>query len=503
MPPTRIAVLGGGLTGQSSAFHLSRKFPNSKVVLVEKQSRLGGWVRSERVQLPQGSLVLEAGPRSLRPNSKSVLELIHLLNLKDQVITVPKTAAPAKARFLYIPPSDSIRASGLQRIPSSLFSLLRSPLWSVLLPAVLREPFRRANRLANIQDESVDSFFSRRLGETFARTFGSALVHGIYATDSRKLGVKAAFPSIWKAEERGRGSVVRGFLLPSKPVEEEQYDLGRTLDMMRDVSVYSFRGGMETLTTAMEQSLHCSDNVEILKSTSISGLKSLEDKSIEITLAEKEPLRASHVVSALPLPILHNLVSLPHLTANPPSTVRVVNFVFAAPPKDIHPEGFGYLIPRPPAGYPHSPSPGILGTVFDSCSLHTQDLPQTEGSHYYNNAPYTKLTMMTGGPYPQPPLPEQLCSSESSGNTPDFVRSLLDELRIQLGKDLPEPVYWRIWNNEACIPTLLPGHLERMEELKAVLTSDWDSRLAVVGAGVGGVSVGDCIEAGRRVGREW
>ena len=77
MPPKSIAVLGGGLSGLSSAFHLSRRFPTTKVTLIERQKRLGGWVRSERVTIKESaSILLEAGPRTLRPNSKSVLELV-------------------------------------------------------------------------------------------------------------------------------------------------------------------------------------------------------------------------------------------------------------------------------------------------------------------------------------------------------------------------------------------------------------------------------------------
>ena len=76
-PPRSIAVLGGGLSGLSSAFHLSRRFPTTKVTLIEKQTRLGGWVRSQRVTIKENvSILLEAGPRTLRPNSKSVLELV-------------------------------------------------------------------------------------------------------------------------------------------------------------------------------------------------------------------------------------------------------------------------------------------------------------------------------------------------------------------------------------------------------------------------------------------
>jgi len=147
--------------------------------------------------------------------------------------------------------------------------------------------------------------------------------------------------------------------------------------------------------------------------------------------------------------------------------------------------------------------PGILGTVFDSCSLHEQDLPATKD--YFNKARYTKLTMMTGGPYPLSPnaLPAKLSSADNEV-TPPFMRSLLDQLQIQLGRRVPDPVCWRIRKNEACIPTLLPDHLKRMEKMNAILQNEpWAGRLEVIGAGVGGVSVPDCIEAGRQVGKQW
>lgn len=81
MAPSHIAILGGGLTGLSSAYHLSRKFPNALITLLEKQPRFGGWVRSERVEVKDdrgntASVVLEAGPRTLRTNAKSVQELV-------------------------------------------------------------------------------------------------------------------------------------------------------------------------------------------------------------------------------------------------------------------------------------------------------------------------------------------------------------------------------------------------------------------------------------------
>jgi hypothetical protein len=71
-----IVILGGGITGLSSAFHLSRRFPNARITLVEKEDRLGGWIKSERVSVGSSSIVLEAGPRTLRPVDKAILELV-------------------------------------------------------------------------------------------------------------------------------------------------------------------------------------------------------------------------------------------------------------------------------------------------------------------------------------------------------------------------------------------------------------------------------------------
>jgi protoporphyrinogen/coproporphyrinogen III oxidase len=150
---------------------------------------------------------------------------------------------------------------------------------------VLKEPFKFSNRQAGARDESVDSFLSRRFGETFARIFGSALVHGIYATDSRNLSVRAAFPFLWEAEERGWGSVVRGFLLPSKrKPDQDTYDLGRTLELMHQVSVYSFKDGIQSLTNALETRLLATENVDIIRDSSVSNLEMLTDGSFKVLL---------------------------------------------------------------------------------------------------------------------------------------------------------------------------------------------------------------------------
>ncbi|EGO03896.1 hypothetical protein SERLA73DRAFT_165460 [Serpula lacrymans var. lacrymans S7.3] len=488
MAPAHIAILGGGLTGLSSAFHLSRRFPNSLITLLDKETRLGGWARTKRIQVKgadgkEGIVVIEAGPRTLRPNAKSVLELINLLDLKSSLVTVSKSSPAARNRYLRIP-----NHAGLEKIPSSLLSMPFSSLGRTMLLGGMRDIFSRRNR-PPISDESVDSFLARRFGEKIARTFGSAIIHGIYAADSRMLSLRAAFPSMWESEDRGSGSVSMGFLRPVRKTEtntNHHYELGDVMDLMRDVSVYSFKDGIGSLTDTLAREIRKKPNVRVYSGVGVTSLRlSSGSKGFEVTTVSNETLHPTHVVSALPLPRLHSLLpptlALPHLKTNPYTSVTVVNLVFSAPSgSSLHPPGFGYLVPRPDSGYTAEDA-GILGCVFDSSATASQD----------NVDGIVKLTVMLGGPYPISPAHVE-------------ISTILRNLSIHLGVSLPQPLAVRIHSNANCIPMLGVGHVERMKDLKQVLEQEpWSGRLEVVGAGVGGVSVGDCVEAGRGVGQNW
>ncbi len=66
---------------------------------------------------------------------------IHLLGLSPLVLTVPRSAPAARNRFLRLPTAD-----GLTTIPTSLPSLLVSPLAKVLIPAVSRDALQRRGK---------------------------------------------------------------------------------------------------------------------------------------------------------------------------------------------------------------------------------------------------------------------------------------------------------------------------------------------------------------------
>ncbi|HSX11166.1 MAG TPA: protoporphyrinogen oxidase [Chlamydiales bacterium] len=208
----KIIILGGGITGLSAAHALSRKYPDAQITLLEKENRLGGWIRTSH----EGGFLFEQGPRTFPFNrSPHLLSLIQ--DLKLEIIT----AAPQK-RYLYI--------DGRLR---SIASLLPS-----LLPYLIREPFIAP---ATSEDESIYDFAARRFSPKIAETFFDPLTLGIYAGDIRKLSIRSCFPFLYNWE-RTKGSIIRALLFSKKGPKTQK-------------GLFTVAGGMEALIQALQKQL--------------------------------------------------------------------------------------------------------------------------------------------------------------------------------------------------------------------------------------------------------
>jgi oxygen-dependent protoporphyrinogen oxidase len=96
------------------------------------------------------------------------------------VISVAKTRPAAQNRYI-------LHKDSLWRMPSTIKQYLldfRNPVMRGTLPRFLKEPFVKK---ASKSDESIHDFVTRRLGTRMASELISAVVHGIYAGDTRKL----------------------------------------------------------------------------------------------------------------------------------------------------------------------------------------------------------------------------------------------------------------------------------------------------------------------------
>lgn len=108
-PETRIAVLGGGITGLSTAHYLTKELPNAKITVYEGGDRLGGWLKSKYVDVGSGKVLFEQGPRTLRPNSPPGLVTLDMVRGINGILGFVLTDAPDQRPWIDEPASDHIQ----------------------------------------------------------------------------------------------------------------------------------------------------------------------------------------------------------------------------------------------------------------------------------------------------------------------------------------------------------------------------------------------------------
>ncbi|KAJ1820027.1 oxygen-dependent protoporphyrinogen oxidase, partial [Coemansia sp. RSA 2598] len=398
-----ITVLGGGITGLSTAWYLAQRLPQSVGIrLVEGSSRLGGWVRTDRRQAGDVSFIAEKGPRTLRTGSSrealAVLELVDDLDMRSDVIVAPKASAAARNRFIYYDGELNCMPTGLASVLTGLPPAVRC-----LPRGIWHDLTAKKNTPEGASDESIRSFISRRFGQQVDDNLASAVMHGIYAADTKDLSTRALLYPFWLADQMGTSGVLRGLRRVAKQSRarnarfaardaEEKYSVSKRRMQnpefwasIDDASMYSFRGGMQMLTDRLSSRLAKHSNVELFIGQPARKARLGVDGNVELELDGGRVVQSQHLINTLPLHRIRDLFdnepSSALLQETPYADVAVVNVAYSG--KAITPvDGFGYLVPRASAN-----SSKALGVVFDSCSLPEQD----------GGADISRLTVMLGG----------------------------------------------------------------------------------------------------------
>lgn len=455
-----VGVLGGGISGLSAAYYLSKTATSGigKIVLLESSSRLGGWVSS--LQLEDGSL-FEIGPRSIRGVGRSgynTLELAEEIGLTNQIIPVPHTSPAARNRFIYV-------NGELCALPNNLKSVLlrRPPFTSPLFLAGLKEPFRSRSK---DDDETVDSFFQRRFGNEIAKFAADPLCRGIFAGNSKKLSMRSCFP-IFYDFERKYGSIVLASLLKPK---DKTIPKSNLIDRFRSEkwSMWSLQKGLQMLPETLGHRLK---NAEICLNTPCVGLEIARNGAKVKTAAGAKDF--AHIICSLPAHEVSQLVSAEHpelsalLSSIEFASVAVVNLQFRS--NILIVEGFGHLIPS------HQLAP-VLGVLYESCSF-----PQHNGP---DNS--TRLTVMMGGAWFRDAFGDvDHCDKEKIGRL--AVSTVSDHLKIS---ERPYRIITHV--HKKCIPQYQVGHWKTVKQIENYIEKN-QLPLTLIGSSYKGVSVNDCI----------
>lgn len=210
-----IAVVGGGVAGLVATYRLLNFGYN--VVCLEADTSPGGCVRTDRVD---GFLCERGAQNVLEEHGGAVCKLARDLGIADEI-----QAAREQGNFL-------AWRDRLYRMPSQLLRVLsvRGALRAgrgFVLPMTSGEG-----------EESVGAWTRRRMGEEFAARIADPMISGIYAGDPDLLSMEATFPALSQLERRHRSLLMGSF--ETKPAKR---------------TVFSFRNGMGTLTSALARSI--------------------------------------------------------------------------------------------------------------------------------------------------------------------------------------------------------------------------------------------------------
>jgi oxygen-dependent protoporphyrinogen oxidase len=447
----RIVILGGGTSGLALAFRRNQNpAPGDDILVLEEGPQPGGSLRTLREE----GLVLEAGPNTLRTTAAAE-RLISDLDLTDEVLV----ADPRAPRWI-------VRGGKARSVVPGPAGIFTSAISFGAKLRLLKEPFV-APRPADLDDESVHDFFSRRFGADLASYAAGPIVSGVWADDPKALSVRSAFPKLWEAEARS-GSVLGGLLKAREPSGSR----------FRSRTV-SFRNGLAALAERLvAKSQRAGVRVELnAEVTAIEGPFAVEDDGgvWKVHIADGTVYPADTLVSTLDARSLSSFLatrlprSASRLSALAYSRLAVVLQAFRPERATGAPRGFGVLIPR---------GEGFLslGVLYLS-SLFPERVPDG-----------LALTTSFFGGALEPTLPD-LTESE-------LLKLAEAEVR-KLHPGIGPRVHGRVLKWPAALPRLPLGHhttLDLLErDLDEINAGDDRPRLVVTGSWRDGLGLGERI----------
>ena len=201
MNAERVLIIGGGVTGLATAYHLSRYAIPS--IIVEKTHRTGGLIKTDVIDGCQ----LEAGPDSFIATKPAVTELAEELpGLKDQIIG----SNDAERRIFVVRNGRLVpMPQGMvMMVPGDWDALEHSELVSDTAKRSIRHEMKR-KPLTRQEDVSVGQFVEEHFGPEVLEYLTEPLLCGVYGGDAENLSAESVLPRFVQYE-RQYGSLVKG-----------------------------------------------------------------------------------------------------------------------------------------------------------------------------------------------------------------------------------------------------------------------------------------------------
>ena len=243
MKNKRVAIIGAGITGLTTAFYLKKTgIPFS---IYEKSDKIGGVMQSKT----DGTFLYETGPNS------GVISHAEMADLSDDLkgkCELELANDASEKRLIW-------KDGNWEALPSGLISAITTPLFKFTDKLrVLGEPFRKKG---NNPNEDLASLVKRRLGQSFLDYAIDPFILGIYAGDPAYIIPKFALPKLYNLEQ-DYGSFIGGAIKKSRKPKTED-------DKKANRKIFSTKGGLTRLISALtdeigRENIHTETIVEVL-----------------------------------------------------------------------------------------------------------------------------------------------------------------------------------------------------------------------------------------------
>ncbi|MAI72950.1 MAG: protoporphyrinogen oxidase [Rhodopirellula sp.] len=288
----RVAIIGGGLSGLSTAAKLHRLDQSIQLVLFESGERLGGVIHTEQV----GEYLIDHGADMFSTKPSAAIDFCCELGLEDQLIEPKPEGRGARI----------VRNGQLVPIPEGFVLMRATQLWPMLftpllsLQGKLRFLLERwISPTKGDKDESVSTFVQRRMGHEVLDRIVAPLAAGIYTADVTKLSMQTTMQAIARMEKK-HGSLARATAVRRRKGEDsvERGSTGARYGQFR-----TFQDGMIGLINGIAQSLP-DDSIHL--NCSVESIRSIGNQWI-VTESGTDH-KFDHVVVAVPPKAAVNLL---------------------------------------------------------------------------------------------------------------------------------------------------------------------------------------------------
>ncbi len=267
----KIVVVGGGISGVSAAYIL-KKYTTNEVTLIEKNPFIGG----KACTFKEDGYTIEAGPNGFLDNKEEIKKLIEESNFGDNVI---QSKDDARRRFIF-------SNSKLYELPENPVNLLFNIFNNFLTPLgrlrIVEEFFIKAK----MEDETLESFVKRRLGQEMLDKLIGPMACGVYAGNPKNMSMDSTFLRI-KEIERQYGSLIKGLIVLMKERKANTSSASGPFS----AKLMSFKMGVGSFIK------HLSSNIVVINNTVVSLRKNSKRYVIEL---ENGSIEADCVVFAIP-----------------------------------------------------------------------------------------------------------------------------------------------------------------------------------------------------------